>query len=152
MEASSNVRITILFRFCFKAGSFTWTAPPPCWIPSDGSDIRTVHFPVLNGSTNVALRWNYTLGNGEVLFATAWTVDGKQTASLSAASLLTINDDRFAVDKSEVATLIIKNVSDIEDITIQCKAHTNEEIWAYNIQLEITGERQLSLLLFIMWV
>ena len=63
----SNARISLLFRFYFKAESFTWTAPPPAWTPVGVNDVRTVKFPVLNGSINVALKWNYTLGTGELV-------------------------------------------------------------------------------------
>ena len=138
----SNARISLLFRFWFKAESFTWTAPPPSWTPTDGNDVRTFTFSVLNGSTNVALRWNYTLGTGEVAVTKTWALDGTQIAIVGGITL--INDDRFDVNKSEVATLMIKNVSELEDATIQCAVQTNLGIWKYNIRLEITGENCVS--------
>ena len=99
---------------------------------------------MLNGSTNVALRWNYTLGTGEVAVTKTWALDGTQIAIVGGITL--INDDRFDVNKSEVATLMIKNVSELEDATIQCLVQTNLGIWKYNIRLEITGERQNKLI------
>ena len=130
----------------FKAESFTWTAPPPAWIPSGPNDVRTVKYPVLNGSVNVALRWNYTLGTGELVLSTAWQLDGSQIAVV--AAITAIIDNRFEVNKSEVATLIIKNVSELKDATIQCVVQTNLGNWKYNKRLEITGERQIKLVLF----
>ena len=134
------------YFFQFKAESFTWTAPPPAWTPTSESHVRTVKFSVLNGSTDVALRWNYTLGPSELVITKKWELDGKQIAI--AFVITQINDDRFDVNKSEEATLIIKNVSEMEDATIQCSVQTNLGDWKYNVRLEITGERQTKLILF----
>ena len=90
----------------------------------------------------MALRWNYTLGAGELVSTTAWLMDGTQIAIVFA--LTHINDDRFDVKKSEVATLIIKNVSELGDATIQCVVQTSLGNWKYTIRLEITGERRLN--------
>ena len=138
----SNARISLLFRFYFKAEFFTWTAPPPAWTPSGVNDIRTVKYPVLNGSTNVVLRWTYRLGTGEFLSSTGWQLDGTQIAFAGIQTV--ISDNRFDVNKSEVATLIIKNVSELEDATIQCVVQTSLGNWRYNIRLEITGEKCMS--------
>ena len=141
----SNARISLLFRFYFKAESFTWTAPPPAWTPTTESDVRTVRISVLNGSTSVALRWNYTLGINELLFTTIWKLDGTRIATIAAVTV--INDNRFDLNKSEVATLIIKDVSEMEDATFQCEVQTSLGSWKYNIRLEIIGERQINLIL-----
>lgn len=102
-----------------------------------------------NGSTNVTLRWNYVLGDGEIQYVTLWTIDNNQIASISAASQVVIKNHSFAVNKSEVATLIIKNVSAIKDVTIQCRVQTSQDLWKYNIRVEITGKiNQFLLLLF----
>ena len=135
----SNARISLLFRFYFKAESFTWTAPPPAWTPTDANDVRTFKFSVLNGSANVALRWNYSLGTGELVASKSWTMDGVQIALVGLVTR--INDDRFAVDSEEVATLIIKDVSEIEDATIQLIVQTTINIWKHKIRVEVTGEK-----------
>ena len=85
----------------------------------------------------MALRWNYTLGTGEFLSSTAWKLDENQIVFV--AALTKIKDDRFDVNKNEVATLIIKNVSELEDATIQCMVQTDVDNWKYTIWLEITG-------------
>ena len=84
------------------------------------------------------------MGTGEVAVLKTWALDGTQIAMLG--GITTINDDRFDVNKSEVATLMIKNVSELEDATIQCVVQTNLGLWKYNIRLEITGERQNKLI------
>ena len=86
----------------------------------------------------MALRWNYTLGTGELLASKTWQMDGEQIALVGLVTK--INDDRFAVDSKEVATLIIKDVSEIEDATIQLLVQTTSNIWKYKIRVEITGE------------
>ena len=90
----------------------------------------------------MALRWNYTLGTGELVLSTAWQLDGTQIALIAAITI--VIDDRFDVKKSEVATLIIKNVSELEDATIRCVVQTSVGNWRYNIRLEITGERRIN--------
>ena len=90
----------------------------------------------------MALRWNYTLGTGEFLLITTWKLDGTQIAAIAAVTI--IRDNRFDLNKKEVATLIIKNVSELEDATIQCVVQTSSGTWKYNIRLEITGERRIN--------
>ena len=69
-------------------------------------------------------------------------MDGTQIAATAAITI--ISDNRFDLNKKEVATLIIKNVSELEDATIQCTVQTSVGNWKYNIQLEITGERRIN--------
>ena len=87
----------------------------------------------------MALRWNYTLGTGELVASKSWQMDGIQIALVGLVP--SINDDRFAVDSEEVATLIIKDVSKIEDATIRHTVQTTINIWKYEIRVEITGEK-----------
>ena len=87
----------------------------------------------------MALRWNYTLATGEFVSSTSWQLDGTQI--IFVAAVTKIKDDRFDVSKSEVATLIIKNVSEMEDATFQCAVQTDVDLWRYRIRLEITGEK-----------
>ena len=101
---------------------------------------------MLNGSTNVALRWNYTLGTGELVASKSWQLDGTQIALIGAVTI--ISDDRFDVNKNEVATLIIKNVSELEDATFRYAVQTSVGLWKYDTRLEVTGERWINLILF----
>ena len=94
------------------------------------------------GSTNEALSWNYTLGTGEFLSSTAWQLDGTQIVFVGIQ--IVIRGNRFDVNKSEVATLIIKNVSELEDATIQCVVQTNLGNWKYGKRLEIASEKYMS--------
>ena len=89
----------------------------------------------------MALRWNYTLGTGELMSSTAWELDGTQIVFVFVTGVTRIKDDRFDVNKSEVATLIIKNVSELKDATIKCRVQTDVDFWQYDIRLEITGKK-----------
>ena len=79
----------------------------------------------------MALRWNHTLGTGELVASKTWQIDGIQIALVGLVT--TINYDCFAADSEEVATLIIKNVSEIEDATIRHTVQTTINIWKYEI-------------------
>ena len=76
------------------------------------NDIRTVDKPVLNGSTQVPLRWNYTLSAG-VLILTTFSIrlnDGSFD-DIGTTSVIFNRYDyrkRFDISGSEVATLMIK--------------------------------------------
>ena len=129
-----------LSHFISTAGAFTWTFPPPAWTPTEGDDVRTVKFRVLNGSTNEALRWNYTLGSGENVALTSWKMDETDIGLLTTAPSAIVYDNRFIISTSEVATVIIKNVADIDDATFQCEVRTSVDAWRYRISVEITGE------------
>ena len=90
----------------------------------------------------MALRWNYTLGTAELVVSKTWLMDGTQIALAGAITIL--SDDRFVINKNEVATLIIKNVSELEDATFRCSVQTSVGLWKYAIRLEITGEKCMS--------
>ena len=126
--------------------SVRWTAPPPAWTQTDSNDIRTVDLQVLLGSTQVPLRWNYTLLSGTVLLTTFYIDDGASddigiTVNGGITAINNRNDyqARFAISTSEVATLIINNVTEREEATFQCKLTASGNTWAYNIRVNVTG-------------
>ena len=47
---------------------------------------------------------------------------------------------RFDISASEVATLIIKNVTEREETVYQCKLLTNFSAWIYRMRVIVTGE------------
>ena len=89
----------------------------------------------------MALKWNYTLGSGEILVLTAWSIDGTDIGVLTTAPSTVVYDNRFIISTSEVATVIVKTVSDIDDATFECKVQTSVDAWKYKMRVEITGER-----------
>ena len=131
----------------------TWTAPPPQWTPTGSNEIRTVAKSVLNGSTQVPLRWNYILSSGS-LVSTTFSVrldDGSfqdiGTRTGNTVIIFNRNDYRirFDISKSEVATLIINKVTETEEAVYQCKLITDSNIWSYRIRVIVTGENRYEL-------
>jgi len=132
------------FVVVFSATSVTWTSPPPSWTPRNPTDIRTVVKPVLNGSTQVALRWSYTLSPGTVLVLTTFSLrfnDGSFD-DIGTASIGVFNSyrTRFNISRSELATLIINKATETEEAVYQCKVTTNSGSSGYRIQVIVTGE------------
>ncbi|XP_020602478.1 hemicentin-2-like [Orbicella faveolata] len=128
---------------CVSAPLVTWIAPPPQWTQSDPNDIRTVDKPVVNGSTQVALRWNYTLSSG-LLTLTTFSVrlsDGSfdDIGTISGSNTLIFNKreypTRFEINGSEQATLIINKVMETEDEVYECKLTTDSNQWSYRIRV-----------------
>ena len=129
----------------FSATSVTWTSPSPAWTPKNQNDIRTVVMPVLNGSTQVALRWRYTLSAGSLLL-TAFSLrlnDGRfDDIGTTSTGVFNTKDyrTRFNISRSELATLIINKITETEEAVYQCKVATNSGSSSYRIQAIVTGE------------
>jgi len=129
------------------ATSVTWTAPPPQWTQTDPADIRTVDLQVLNGSTQVALRWNYTLSFGSLILTT-FSIrlnDGSfdDIGTIISGGNPTVFDQgdyrtRFDISGSEVATFIINKVTEREEAVYQCKLITFSNQWSYRIRVIVT--------------
>ena len=128
----------------FLAASVTWTAPPPAWTQTDQNDIRTVDMPVTNGSTQVALRWDYTLSAGPSVQTTTFSIDGVDIGTIFHGSGITsISNNyrgRFNISRSEVATLIIHRVTERDAAVYQCKLVVVGNTWGYRIRVIVTGE------------
>ena len=135
----------LVSNIVFLATSVTWTAPPPEWTQTDSSEIRTVDMPVLLGSTQVALRWSYTLSSGSLVSTTFSIGDGSfddiGTKSGGSPIVFDRNDyrTRFDISRSEVATLIINKVTEREEAVYQCQLVTDSDSWRYRIRVIVTG-------------
>ena len=134
-----------MFFFFLLATSVTWTAPSPQWIQTDPSYIRTVDKQVVNGRTQVRLRWIYTLSAGSLIITT-FSIrlnDGSFDAiGTTSGGVFNKNDyrTRFYISGSEVATLIINKVTETEEAVYQCKLTTDFNEWSYRIRVIVTGE------------
>ncbi|XP_020602498.1 uncharacterized protein LOC110041541 [Orbicella faveolata] len=130
------------------ATSVTWTAPPPQWTQTNPNVIRTVNMSVLKGSTQVALRWSYTLSSGS-LVSTTFSIrlnDGSfdDIGTISGGNPIAFDKNdyrtRFDISRSEQATLIINRVTQTEETTFQCKLTTDSNVWSYRIRVIVAGE------------
>jgi len=133
----------------FVATSVTWTSPPPAWTQTDPNDIRRVDMSVVKGSTQVALRWNYTLSAGSNLLLTTFYIidDGNSDdiGVISPNNIASVNDKndyrtRFDISTSEVATLIINKVTEREEAVYQCRLTVVGNVWAYEIRVIVLGK------------
>lgn len=131
----------------FAATSVTWTAPPPAWTQTDADDIRTVDILVFNRSTQVPLKWNYTLSPGSNLRTTTFSIDGNDIGVIyHASNAIDLYDrTRFNISRSEVATLIISKATEREEAVYQCKLSTSLKPWVYKIRVKLTGNNNQSL-------
>jgi len=118
-------------------------------LDSDPNDIRRVDMSVLKGSTQVALRWNYTLSPGSNLLLTTFSIiDGGNSDNIGALSpnnIASVNDKndyrtRFDISTSEVATLMINKVTEREEAVYQCRLAVVGNVWAYEIRVIVLGK------------
>ena len=146
-----NTQNMLLSDIMFLAASVTWTAPPPAWTQTDPNDIRTVDMSVINGSSQVHLRWTYTITDGSTLVLTIFSTDEGTNTFDPIGTILqdktsSVNDKndyraRFNISTSEVATLIINKVTEREEAVYQCALLTSSgTIWKYRIRVIVTGK------------
>jgi len=105
---------------------------------------------VKNGSTQVALRWRYTLSAGSNLQTTAFSIaddgnSGDIGTIFHATNIVSVNNrndyqTRFNISRSEVATLIINEVTEREEAVYQCKLAVVGNVWTYEIRVIVLGE------------
>lgn len=131
-----------------------WTAPPPAWnqtTPGNTlANIQTAVYQVRNGSTNVVLRWNYTLLASQTLLLTTFSIgDGSIQDDIGLVIIAvgpsgTPNDkfkDLFSIySTSRFSNLTINRVTEKDNATFQCKLQVGSNVWAYNIRVEVTGK------------
>ena len=107
---------------------------------------------MLNGSTQHALRWKYTIPASSVVRTTRFHINkgvsdviGSIFHDLGGKSytIRGVNDyqTRFNISRSEVATLIINKVTEEEEAVYQCELETKAGVtWRYNVRVIVTGE------------
>ena len=131
-----------------------WTAPPPAWNQTttgvDLAAIQTAVYQVRNGSTNVLLRWNYTLLPSQTLVLTTFSIgDGERQDDIGIVITPGPNGTPNAKYKgvfsiystSQFSNLTINRVTEQENATFQCKLQVGGDVWAYNLRVEVTGKK-----------
>ena len=96
----------------------------------------------------MALKWSYTLLAGS-LRATSFSIrlnddSFNDIGTISGVNTIVFNKHdyrtRFDISRSEVATLIINNVTEREEAVYQCELATDSNQWRYKIRVIVTGE------------
>ena len=136
---------------------FMWTAPAPAWNQTepgtDTANIQTAVIQALHGSTNVTVRWNYTLLEGQSIRLALFRIGVRKPDMIGNilspgtpyedTALIVSKENypsRFSIrSTSEFSALTINKVSKRENATFQCSLHVGSKIWAYNIRVEVTG-------------
>ena len=126
--------------------TITWTLPPPQRGPLLTSDtsVRTTIQPVINGSSEAHLTWNFTL-SGEILdrvvFLKGLVRIGRKTSSGIVSIDPTENfREHFDISRSDPATLIIYNATEADEAVFSCKVETDIKEWTDSIQVQIVGK------------
>ena len=130
-----------------------WTAPPPAWNQTSRgnspADIQTAVYQVRNGSTNLLLRWNYTLLSGQAILLTTFSIDtgiSRDDIGFVISPGPTGNPNNKFKDlysiysTSQFSNLTINKVTEQENATFQCELQVGGDVWAYNIRVEVTGK------------
>ena len=125
-----------------------WTAPAPAWnqtVPGfDEKNIKTAVIRVLNGSTNVHVKWDYDLLDRQSLWSASFSMDTKEigVAYYRKSSIVKYDfRSRFSISSTnEFSSLTINTVTERENAMFQCRLCLNDGMcWAYNIRVEVTG-------------
>lgn len=96
------------------------------------------------------LRWRYTLSPGSNLQSTGFSINdgsgfnsiGKIFHSVGVTTIFNTKDyrTRFNISRSEVATLIINEVTEREEAIYECELETVMNKWRYRMRVIVTGE------------
>lgn len=104
-----------------------WNAPAPAWnqtVPGfDERNIKTAVMQVLNGSTNVLVKWSYTLLDKQRIGLVRFRIDEKRIgdASNGVSNVEDNFSNRFNIEStSEFSSLTINTVTESENTTFQC--------------------------------
>ena len=106
---------------------------------------------VLKGAAQVHLKWNYLKPTGWNISQTVFSIwDGRQWDTVGIINHLTANTEvfnrfdyqtRFAISTSEVATLIINQVTKREETIFKCKLVMVSGLQpSYDVRLKLTGK------------
>ena len=129
-----------------------WTRPPPAWNQTNPgtANIQTAGIETINGSSNVILKWSYTLLDGQGIDFTYFAIgDGFSQPDdigfvLNGSSFLNDRNDyraRFSISSTnEHSTVVLKTVSERENATFQCRIQAGSDTWAYNVRVEVKGK------------
>ena len=135
---------TFLTRHILDA-TITWTAPLPQRGPLNPEEIierRTTTLRLINGSSEVSLRWKFTL-SGETFQQVSWRKNTIPIGRKSDSGVVTLDpafQGHFNISASDQATLIINRVTEADDAVFACLVQTSVKIWADNIQVKVVGE------------
>ena len=129
-----------------------WNAPAPAWnqtVPGfDTPYIKTAVIQVLNGSTNVLVKWSYTLLDKQMIGLITFRIEEKPigAASNGVSSVEKGFSNRFSINStSEFSSLTINTVTEKENTTFQCQVLlTDNTKWAYSIRIEVTGMKSMT--------
>lgn len=120
--------------------SITWTVPSPQHSPADVSDVRKTIQRVIDGPAEVHLKWEYVLTD-ETLDRVLWQKDKFQIARKLSSGVVVILSSNFEghfnVSRSEQATLIIYNVSQVDGAIFDCTVQTGRKAWRDEIQVSV---------------
>lgn len=124
----------------------TWTLPPPQRGPLETSDssVRTTIQPVINGSSEEHLTWNFTF-SGETLDRVIFDVGSNRIGKKTSSGIVSIVpsgnfQEHFDISRSDPATLIIYNVTEADEMVFSCTVETDVRVWTDEIQVQIVGK------------
>ena len=130
-----------------------WNAPDPAWnqtVPGfDERNIKTAVMQVLNGSTNVLVKWSYTLLDKQRMGLVNFRIEEKTIGAVASNGASFMGDNfinRFNIEStSEFSSLTINTVTESENTTFQCQVVLIDNTkWAYSIRIEVTGMKSMT--------
>ena len=138
-----------MFTISDAVGSVTWFEPPPVETASDHTIVHTNSTQLRKGSTNVNLRWEFSLTSELNLIAVNLRFDGANAGTIVPSTGVSGVDvaltSRFNISwVARQATLVIFNVSTADEGLFSCALITFEgatsKTWERNIEVSVVGK------------
>ena len=148
------LRLTLLDLFelstsLISDATITWTLPPPQRGPLQTSDntIRTTIQKVIKGSSEAHLTWSFTL-SGVILDRVAFRKGNLRIGKKTSSGVVTVEQERFNISRSDPATLIVYNVTEADEALYSCDVETDKKSWTDEIQVKVGGKSMENMLVF----
>lgn len=126
--------------------TITWTLPPPQRGPLLISDtsVRTTIQQVINRSSEAHLTWNFTF-SGEILDRVTFKAGNARIGKKTSSGIVTIDsignfEEHFDISRSDPATLIIYNATEVDEAVFSCEVETDVRVWSDQTQVQIVGK------------
>lgn len=131
--------------FSAVGATITWTLPPLGYpVAAGDTNTRTTTQWFAQDSSELHLKWEFTLGGGASLHEVTWEKNNQQIGRKTASGEVTISSqlkNDFNISLSDLATLIVYNVRAADEEIFTCKVESKAfGVWKDNIEVRTYGE------------
>ena len=93
------------------------------------------------------MTWSFTL-SGVILNSVTFRKGNLRIGKKTSSGVVTVEQERFNISRSDPATLIIYNVTEADEAVYACDVETDRKTWTDEIQVKVGGKSMKNMLVF----